>query len=38
MVYIGFYLQNTQQGERQRVVMTKTGPDDARCVIWVLDE
>ena len=38
MVYIGFYLQNTQQGEQWRVVTTKTGPDDAGCVIWALDE
>ena len=36
--YIGFYLQNMQQGEQWRVAMTKTCPDNAECVIWALDE
>ena len=38
MVYIGFYLQNMRQGEQQRVATTKTGPDNAGCIVWALDE
>ena len=38
MVYIVFNLRNTRQGGRCKAAVTKTSPNDARCVVWAITE
>ena len=34
IVHIGCTVRNTRRGEKWKVVMTKTGPNDAKSIVW----